>query len=135
MGTYSMVPTDIGRPLKFKDAKALQSTIDNYFKTRDELNKPYTITGLALALDCNIKTLQRYNECEDKDKICLFSIPIKRAYAKCFDYCYEGMLTARNPAGFIFAAKNYGMTDAQTIDHTVTNKTITVQMVGDIDDD
>jgi hypothetical protein len=126
---------DRGHPLKFKDAEELSAKIDDYFKHREEMKKPPTITGLALWLDCNIKTLQRYNDCEDEteEKYAL-SLPIKKAYAKCFDYVYEGILTSKFPTGYIFAGKNFGMSDSVKVDQTNTSKVIIVDMIGNIDD-
>jgi len=61
-----------GRPLKFKSASALQTAIDSYFDSAEkmtiptkkgdtvEINKPYTLEGLALHLDCSTDTLRYY---------------------------------------------------------------------------
>lgn len=53
----------VGRPLKFKSVEELQKKIDAYFE--DENNKPYTITDLAVWLDCDRKTLINYEEKEE----------------------------------------------------------------------
>ena len=108
----------MARPNKWTDAAKLSSDIDAYFSHCEATDDIPRITGLALWLDCEIETLKSYTE---KDE---FSAPIKRAYNKCFDKVYQGMLTSRNPAGYIFAAKNYGMTDTVQIDMTSTNITI-----------
>ena len=67
--------------------------------------KPYTITGLALALDTTRETLLDY---EAKDE---FSDTIKKAKQRCHNYA-ETMLFNSNPAGPIFNLKNnYGWRD------------------------
>ncbi len=47
----------VGRPLKFQTVEELQAAIDGFFKECDQKQKPYTITGLALALDTSRKLL------------------------------------------------------------------------------
>jgi len=108
----------IGRPLKFKSVKELQTAIDAYFKKCDgrivevfdknsgsvvKLNnpEPYTVSGLAMALDCDRVTLLNY---EKKDKE--FFSTIKRAKSK-IEYCVErGSLESGKPVGYIFNLKN-----------------------------
>jgi hypothetical protein len=126
-----LVRRDRGRPSKWniEDNDRLNKLIDGYFEECKVNSVIPTITGLALVLDCDMETIRTYSKNPD------FSSSIKRAYNYCFNFVYNGMLTAKNPAGFIFAAKNYGMTDNQTIDHTITQRTITVTMLGDIEDD
>lgn len=119
-----------GRPPKWTEADngKLNILIDKYMEDCKQQSIIPTITGLALVLDCDMNTI-----CEYSKKPEFFS-SIKRAYNICFNHIYQGMLTAKNPAGYIFAAKNFGMTDTQQIDHTVTQKIITVDMIGNIDD-
>ena len=61
---------------KYTDEDILQKKIDDYFKKCDKKNKPYTMTGLANALDIDRKTLFNYSKDE------LFSPLIKKAKAK-----------------------------------------------------
>ena len=148
-----VVKNKVGRPLKFNNAAELDQRIKDYFDScikempvRDKegnlvLDKygevvleermihPFTITGLCFALNCEVETIKNYSY---KDE---FSESIKHAYKLCQNFAEEQMYTAKNPAGAIFALKNYGWSDKQEIDHTVTQKTITVTMLGDIDDD
>ena len=128
MNELEVVHNKVGRPLKWNNVEELQLQIDKYFDKCVELEKPFTITGLCIALDCDRETIRDYKE---KD---LFSVPIKNAYRKCQQYAEEQMFTSKNPAGAIFALKNYGWSDKQEIDHTVTQKVITVDMIGSIDD-
>lgn len=63
----------VGRPLKFQSVEELEGKIEAYFAKDGE--KP-TITGLALALDCDIDTIKAYSEREE------FVRPIKKAYLR-----------------------------------------------------
>jgi hypothetical protein len=101
----------MGRPLKFKTPEELQAKIDAYFDScfypvlnkdneiiRDDEGKtllhqvkPFTITGLAVALDVDRVSLLDYSERED------FSNIIARAKAKCENYA-EQMLFNRDSA-------------------------------------
>jgi hypothetical protein len=133
-----------GRPLKFKSAKELQKKIDEYFEScfeevwqqnaegnwepvldrhgeilRRQI-KPFTITGLALALDTTRETLLDY---EEKDE---FSDTIKRAKQRCENYAEEQLFktNAKNITGIIFNLKNnYGRwADKQEVDTNIANK-------------
>lgn len=101
-----------GRPLKFKTPGELQEKVDTYFDTCNQLGEPYTITGLALALDTSRETLVNY---EKKDT---YFDTIKRAKLKCQNYAEKFLYTSRNVTGAIFNLKvNYGWQDKQTIEH------------------
>lgn len=66
---------------------------------------PYTITGLALALDTSRETLLQY---EGRPE---FVDTIKKAKDKCHNYVENSLLTS-NPTGAIFNLKNnYGWKD------------------------
>jgi hypothetical protein len=111
-----------GRPLKFKTVKELQKKIDAYFKKCDKGEKrevydarkqqlktiivkiPYTITGLALALDCDRHTIQDYGERDG------FSTTVKRAKLM-VENSYELSLRSKGGAGEIFGLKNFGWKD------------------------
>lgn len=100
-----------GRPLKFQSVEELQEKIDAYFVKCDEDKEPYTITGLALALDTWRSVLCDY---EEKDE---FSNTIKKAKARVENYA-EKKLYGGNPAGPIFALKNFNWSDKQQLEHT-----------------
>lgn len=93
-------PRSVGQPLKFSDVDDLQKRIDDYFFNCDTNSKPYTITGLALALDTNRQTLINY---EDKDE---YFDTIKKAKSKCEQYVEEYLFNGKNVAGAIFNLKN-----------------------------
>lgn len=117
-----------GRPLKFDSVEKLQKAIDKYFADCDPhieevvglrdikdaqggwkqeqykhkivtAQKPYTITGLAVALDTSRETLLDYQEREE------FSDTIKKAKAKIHAFA-ENRLFENNPTGVIFNLKN-----------------------------
>lgn len=109
-----------GRPLKFQDLTELQRKIDSYFEHCDSLQKPYLITGLALALDCDRDTLLNY---EDKDEF--FGTAIKNAKLKCHSYAEDYLYTGKNVTGAIFNLKNnYGWKDKYEADVTSGGETI-----------
>jgi len=96
----------VGRPLKFVSVAQVAKLIDDYFIKCDKYEKPYTITGLALALDTNRETLLDY---EEKDE---YSDTIKRAKMKCHNYAEEYLYNGKNVTGAIFNLKNnYGWKD------------------------
>ena len=117
-----------GRPMKFQSVELLQDSVKQYFLHCKVNERPLTITGLALWLDTTRETLCDY------EKNPIFSDTIKKAKEMVANYVEEQCLLAKNPAGAIFLLKNHGFTDKQEIDHTVTSKVITVDMIGNIDD-
>ena len=100
-----------GRPLKYKDATEVQRLIDKYFQECDETGTPYTITGLAMALEMSREGVIRY---ENKDE---FRDTIKKAKQK-VENSYELRLIKNGRAGEIFALKNFGWTDRQETEIT-----------------
>ena len=119
----------MGRPLKFRTVEELQEKIDAYFEScweevpvmtsrgtyltrknpetgEKELVtirrqvRPYTITGLAIALDTTRQTLLNY---EERDE---FLDTIKKAKSRCEQYAEERLFSPGNPAGAIFNLVN-----------------------------
>lgn len=124
-----------GRPLKYQDINKLQQDIEHYFSTCDkgkeievydkkvqEVKKitvpiPYTITGLALALDTSRETLREYQERPE------FVDTIKKAKERVENYAELRLMTGDLfPASAIFALKNHGWQDKQDIE--VTTETL-----------
>ena len=106
-----------GRPPKYKSAKELQKQIVEYFEhieTSDDL-KP-TITGLTLFL--GFADRSSFYDME-RDKRAGFSYTIKRARLM-IENVYEQLLQHTTPTGAIFALKNMGWDDKQTIDQNIT---------------
>lgn len=110
-----------GRPLLFPDVAALQKAIDAYFEScwgpaRDMFGnivkdketgavmmkqyKPYTLSGLAVALGCSRITILNYSKEDD------FFITIKEAKDKCEAYAEESLFIGKNPTGAMFNLKN-----------------------------
>jgi hypothetical protein len=132
-----------GQPLKFKNAKEMQKKIEAYFKScwdfkRDMFGnriydkatkpkqpvmiqvRPYTITGLAVALDTFRDVLidyeTKYSEKYDKE----FSNTIKRAKEMCHQYAEDSLFIGKNPTGAIFNLKNnYRWEDKTKQEHSV----------------
>ena len=93
--------------LKYKTQEDLQKGIDKYFKDCDEKEKPYTMSGLALSLGVERKTLVNYG---NKD---LFYSQIKEAKQRVQAQLEENALVGKGNAIFtIFNLKNnYGWKD------------------------
>ena len=94
------------RPLKYSTYKEIQKDIDNYFDKCDKKNKPYTITGLSLALDTCRETLLTYQNCEqstiDKVEASMISDAIVKAKQRCQNYAEEYLFSGKPVAGSIF---------------------------------
>ena len=87
-----------------KDRHGLNYLVEVHHKIMTE-QKPYTITGLALALDTSRETLLEYEERPE------FVDTIKKAKVKCEAYA-ETLLFSTTPTGTIFNLKNnYGWKD------------------------
>jgi len=100
----------VGRPRKYTASQA-QKLIDNYFQTCSDTKKPFSITGLALALDTSRKVLCEWTERGDD-----LGNAVKKAKDRVENYVEELLLTSSHAAGSIFWLKNFGWTDRQTID-------------------
>ena len=84
---------------------------------KGELKKqvPYTITGLARALECDKETIRDYRERDE------FSAPIKEAYLR-VEQRHELNLHRDEvqPAKTIFALSNFGWKNPQHIEQKLT---------------
>lgn len=107
-----------GRPLKYKSVEDMQRDIDKYFEECDEKGKPYTVSGLAYALNTTRRTLLDYQE---KDE---FSHTIKKAKTKIELFNEELLYSKEAPTvGVIFNLKNnYGWKDKQEIEADVKSE-------------
>lgn len=102
-----------GRPKKYTDIEIMEQKIDEYFKNCDEAHKPYTMSGLALALDMDRKTLLNYSKDSE------FFPTIKKARNKVETYVEERLFYP-NATGVIFNLKNnFAWEDKQEIDNNV----------------
>lgn len=92
--------------LKYKTQEELEKAINEYFDKCDKKGKPYTMTGLALSLGVDRRTLINYG---NKD---LFFSLIKNAKAKVEEQLEESLYRLGNNSGVIFNLKNnYGWRD------------------------
>jgi len=98
-----------GRPRKWDDPEAFSRAVDEYFSKEGV----HTWTGLALHLGFASR-----DSLNDYKKIEGFSDPIKKALLR-IEANYEEALFNRNPAGPIFALKNFGWKDKQEVDQTI----------------
>ncbi len=101
-----MEQSNQGRPAIWTDPEAFELSVDEYFT----INQFPTWTGLAIHLGFESRqSLQDYKEKEG------FSYPIKKALLR-IEEIYEKNLFSKNPAGSIFALKNFGWKDKQEFD-------------------
>lgn len=102
-----------GRPKKYTQVDAMQQKINEYFDECDKKKEPYTITGLALALDLDRKSINNYA----KDS--KFFPTIKKAKLKVENYLEKYLITGGNSTGTIFNLKNnFNWSDKQQIEHS-----------------
>lgn len=108
---------------KFKSVKQLQAAIDKYFLECEQKGKPYTVSGLAYALDTTRRTLLDY---EEKDG---FSHVIKKAKSKIETFNEEMLYNKDVPTvGVIFNLKNnYDWKDKQEIEGINNEIDITIE--------
>lgn len=107
-----------GRPRKYNNPEELQELIDEYFEDCERRDAPYTISGLAYALDIDRKTLLNYEKREGYE---MFFPTIKRAKARIEQYNEEALQTRdKATAGVIFNLKNnFDWKDKQEIEADV----------------
>jgi len=96
-----------GRPVKFNNPEEITKAAEAYFKRCKDEEEPITVTGLAIALDTTRETLNQYGKKQE------FSDAIKKAKLRVEHYA-EIRLFGPNPAGAIFALKNFGWSDRAT---------------------
>ena len=97
----------MARPKLYTSVEDMQKIIDEYFMICDEKEKPYTMSGLAYALDMDRKSLLNYSKDEK------FFPTIKKAREKVEQQLEENALMGKANATFtIFNLKNnYGWRD------------------------
>ena len=97
----------MARPKLYTSVEQMQKIIEEYFNMCDEKEKPYTMSGLAYALDMDRRSLLNYSKDEK------FFPTIKRARERVEQQLEENALTGKANATFtIFNLKNnYGWQD------------------------
>lgn len=99
----------VGRPPIWDNPEAFDKAVDTYFK----ITETPTWSGLALYLGFESRqSLEDYKKKPD------FSYPIKKALLRIESH-YEKSIQSRNPAGAIFALKNFGWKDKQEVDQNI----------------
>ena len=98
----------------YDTAEQLEAKIAEYLLDCKENNIPLTICGLCLS--CGFESRQSFYAYEKKDG---FSYTIKRARL-IIQMSYEMRLSGANATGSIFALKNFGWTDNQSIQHEIS---------------
>ena len=103
-----------GQPMKYKTVEELEAAIDNYFAVDAFFEGEYlpTMSGLAISLDIDRKTLLNYGKKEE------YFPSVKRAKSKVETFL-EQRLYGNTVTGVIFNLKNnFGWTDKQEIQNT-----------------
>jgi|TARA_Y100000310_G_scaffold155220_1_gene154692 hypothetical protein len=105
-----------GRPLKIKTVEELELKIDLYFAWCKENLKPYTMSGLAYALEIDRKTLLSYSYRDE------YLLTIKRARDRIQQYVEEKLFD-NNVTGVIFNLKNnFGWEDKRSLETADVSK-------------
>ena len=86
--------------LKYNNLEELETGIDNYFDDCDTKGKPYTMTGLALSLNIDVKTLTNYGQKDD------YFPAIHRARQKCIGYAEDRLFDKDGVQGAKFTLTN-----------------------------
>jgi len=117
-----------GQRKKFEDINLLRVAIDDYFEDCDERRAPYTVSGLALALETNRKTLMNIQKADYYTND--FKQLVSLAKQKILSRTEEGMLSGHlNATGSIFTLKNnFGYVDKIEQVNTDGNNTNTLEM-------
>ena len=96
---------DMGKPRLFQDAAKLQERIDAYFDDCRDRGAPYTITGLAVALETSRRLLLDIQKSDHYPND--FKEIVNLAKARVLQQTEEGMMSGSlNATGCIFTLKN-----------------------------
>ena len=105
-------------------AEDIENKINDYFNYCNENSKPFTMSGLALFLDCSRTTLYQYenelikfNNVSENDKQRIMNA-VKRAKRMVEAYQEEQLFIGKSPVGTIFSLKNnFNWKDTQEINN------------------
>ncbi len=103
-----------GRPLKFGSPQEIIDKGIAYIQSQHDQKLPVTITGLCIALGTFRDVLMDYQDERGEE----FSNAVKALKLYCENYAEEQIFIGKNPAGAIFALKNYGWKDKNDVAHT-----------------
>jgi len=112
-----------GRPLSFKTPEELENAVNQYFAECEVKEKPKTMSGLALALGIDRRTLVNYSDKED------YFPTIKRARQIVEQQNEEMLVSGKgNATGIIFNMKNnFGWVDKTEQENRVILKQALVE--------
>jgi hypothetical protein len=121
----------VARPKLYSSVKDMKKIIDDYFEMCDEKEKPYTMSGLAYALDMDRKSLLNYSKDEQ------FFPTIKKAKQKIERQLEENALMGKANSTFtIFNLKNnYGWKDNIEVEANTQGKVTIVNSLPKDDED
>lgn len=86
--------------LKYDNLQDLETGIEKYFAECDAIDKPYTMTGLALSLNIDVRTLTNYGQMDD------YFPAIHRARQKCIEYAENRLYDKDGVQGAKFTLTN-----------------------------
>ena len=109
----------------------IERKIDDYFNYCNENSKPFTMSGLALFLDCSRTTLYQYenelikfHNMSEEDKLRIMNA-VKKAKRMVETYQEEQLFIGKSPVGTIFSLKNnFNWKDSQEINNNTNITTI-----------
>jgi len=121
----------VARPKLYSSVEDMKKIIDDYFEMCDEKEKPYTMSGLAYALDMDRKSLLNYSKDEQ------FFPTIKKAKQKVERQLEENALMGKANSTFtIFNLKNnYGWKDNIEVEANTQGKVTIVNSLPKDDED
>lgn len=141
---YALGSDRNGRPRKYSDVQELQDKIDEYFTICDStvlnetargmpINKPYTIEGLAVHLECSIQTIRNMEMAEGYED---FFATIQHAKKKILAQRIEGANTGLYNANFakFDLSNNFKYSDRQEVDNKSSDGSMTPSLGFNIDD-
>ena len=116
-GINVTIPNSVGRPLAFNSVQELEDKIQAYFdycdsRTATKVTKqgdlvtipwprPYTISGMAVFLDCDRRTLINYSHKEE------YFPTIARARSKCENWAEEQLFDGNDRGAKFSLINNY----------------------------
>ena len=100
---------------KYEDPEILRAVLNSYFDEQDEAKLPYTISGICLQVGCRRKEL--LNSDPSTPTGCM----LYQARMLIEQQHEIHLLTAKRPAGVVFALKNLGWSETSKVDVGFSN--------------
>lgn len=119
-----------GRPPKWETPEEMYEAGLDYFDSREEQGRVFTIAGLALHLDLTYQGLAEYEEKKN------FSGTVKKLKSRILDQCEERFYAFGQVAGPIFHSKQLGMKDKTEVEQTGGTSNVTeIRLPSKVEDD